>query len=377
MTAKREKGEARSEKRTPLLADPFSLTAACIAKATQLGFAACGIATLEPSRYGEALDRWLAAGYAGTMRYLHRQARRRKDPASIVPGARVAVVVLENYLPRSALGARPSALGLAPAESRVPSVEHRVRIAKYALGTDYHRSLQIRLEQLAGWLREHGATVARVFTDAGPVPERELAERAGLGWIGKNTMLIRPGAGSYFLIGSVFTDLALPGTRRSALGPRRCESTEDSDTETRRRRDAEPPSLDLCGSCTRCLDACPTGALLEPRVLDATRCISYHTIESRAPIPREIAERMDGWAFGCDICNDVCPWNVRFARPGTREEYQDRGALPADDPGFFDRMEPAEFEARFGDTPLERPGLFGMRRNWKVAFRGLRPGVPR
>ncbi len=367
MTAKREKGEARSEKRTPLLADPFSLTAACIAKATQLGFAACGIATLEPSRYGEALDRWLAAGYAGTMRYLHRQARRRKDPASIVPGARVAVVVLENYLPRSALGARPSALGLAPAESRVPSVEHRVRIAKYALGTDYHRSLQIRLEQLAGWLREHGATVARVFTDAGPVPERELAERAGLGWIGKNTMLIRPGAGSFFLIGSIFTDLDLTAGRqdgRTAGDPDRSGSAVPSG------RPAVLPS-DYCGSCTRCLDACPTGALVEPRVLDATRCISYHTIESKGAIPDEIAAQLDGWAFGCDICNDVCPWNVRFAAPTERVEYRDRGALDLADPGFFERMSPGDFDARFGDTPLERPGLAGMRRNWATASRRL------
>ena len=317
-----------------------------------LGFAACGVASLEPSRYGAALDRWLAAGYAGTMRYLHRQARRRKEPGAIVPGARSAVVVLENYLP-SGFGTRDAGLG--------------VKVAKYARGTDYHRALKDRLEQLAAWLRGQGATITRVYTDAGPVPERELAERAGLGWIGKNTMLIRPGAGSFFLIGSIFTDLDLTAGRqdgRTAGDPDRSGSAVPSG------RPAVLPS-DYCGSCTRCLDACPTGALVEPRVLDATRCISYHTIESKGAIPDEIAAQLDGWAFGCDICNDVCPWNVRFAAPTERVEYRDRGALDLADPGFFERMSPGDFDARFGDTPLERPGLAGMRRNWATASRRL------
>jgi epoxyqueuosine reductase len=200
-----------------------------------------------------------------------------------------------------------------------------------------------RLARLAGFLMHRGAQVAHPWADSGPVPERELARRAGLGWIGKNTMLIRPQAGSFFLIGTVFTDLPLEAT-----------STE---------------GLDRCGSCTRCLDACPTQAFVEARVLDATRCISYLTIESRRPIPAELAERLDGWAFGCDICNDVCPWNIRFAVPTTIAEYGDRGAIAGTDPEFFDRMTEAEFAARFGDSPLERPGLAGMRRNWAAAAR--------
>ncbi len=317
------------------------------AEAGRLGFAAAGIASLEPSRYADALDRWLAAGYAGTMRYLHRQARRRKAPATIVPEARVAVVVLENYLPEEP-GNRESE----------PAGPAKVRIAKYARGTDYHRALKARLEELAGWLRSRGAAVTRSYTDAGPVPERELAARAGLGWIGKNTMLIRPGAGSFFLIGSIFTDLefGIPGPESGA-------SPSPSGLPT--------PDSDYCGSCTRCLDACPTGALLGDRVLDATRCISYLTIESRAPIPEPRAGELQGWAFGCDICNDVCPWNQRFAAPTARPEYRERGAIRSEDPGFFDRMSPEEFAARFGDTPLERPGLVGMRRNWRVAWRSL------
>jgi epoxyqueuosine reductase len=294
----------------------------------ELGFLACGVAHLGPSARADALDQWLARGYAGTMRYLHRQARRRKAPATIVPDARVAVVVLENYT--------------APA---VPSrdVSRQVKIARYARGTDYHLAFKQRLEELGQRLLNHGATVARAYTDAGPVPERELAQRAGLGWIGKNTMLIRPGAGSWFFIGAVFTDLALA---------------------------PDPPfELDHCGSCTRCLDACPTGALIGDRVLDATRCLSYLTIEFRGEIAPDLAARADGWAFGCDICNEVCPWNQRFAGPTERPEYQARPEPDLSDPDYFERMNEEEFRHRFGDTPLARPGLNGMRRNWRMAMR--------
>jgi epoxyqueuosine reductase len=302
------------------------------AYARELGFVACGVATLEPSRRGEALDQWLQAGHAGSMRYLHRQARKRKRPGDIVAGAKVGVVVLENYLPAGSQGARePGSQG--------------VKVAKYARGTDYHIVLQRRLQLVAEWLRERGARIAEAWTDAGPVPERELAERAGLGWIGKNTMLIRPESGSFCFIGTVFTDLALEPTPAA--------------------------ELDRCGTCTRCLDACPTTAFVEPRVLDATRCLSYLTIESRLPIPDSLVEHLEGWGFGCDICNDVCPWNVRFAEPTNLPAYQDRNAIALEDPDFFGAMDEADFARRFADTPLERPGLAGMRRNWTAAFRSL------
>lgn len=310
----------------------MSAVAAVEAYARQLGFLACGVASLEPSRHGEALDRWLGAGYAGSMRYLHRQAKKRKLPATIVAGASAAVVVLENYLPRDQ-GSGVRAQGRA------------VKIAKYARGTDYHTAFRRRLGLLAEWLRAHGASIAESWVDAGPVPERELAQRAGLGWIGKNTMLIRPESGSYCFIGTVFTDLALEATR-----------AED---------------YDRCGSCTRCLDACPTQAFIEPRLLDATRCIAYLTIESRRPIPDPLAGKLEGWAFGCDVCNDVCPWNMRFAAATAAPEYQDRAAVASEDPAFFERLDEAEFTRRFADTPLERPGLAGMRRNWAAAFHSL------
>ncbi|MBA2628347.1 MAG: tRNA epoxyqueuosine(34) reductase QueG [Gemmatimonadales bacterium] len=295
------------------------------ARALELGFIACGFTVPAPSVRGEWLDQWLARGYGGTMRYLHRQARRRKNPADIEPEARSIIVVLDNYYTPDS-----------DADRSAP------RVAKYARGEDYHGVMGGRLEELAAFVRESGASLAQTFADAGPVPERELAQRAGLGWIGKNTMLIRPSAGSFFFIGSVFTDLVLvPDV---------------------------PFATDHCGTCTRCIDACPTGAILEPRLLDATRCISYLTIEHKGPIPDALSERMAGWAFGCDICNDVCPWNQRFAQPTTVAEYQPRQHLAGVDAEQFERMDEAEFSARFGDTPLERPGLAGMRRNLKAAL---------
>ena len=296
------------------------------AEALHIGFEACGVASLEPSQWGDALDRWLGAGYGGDMRYLNRQAMKRKSPETIVPDARVAVVVLENYLTRTSVQLPPGR-----------------RIARYAGGADYHETMMARLEQLADWLRTQGATVARAYVDAGPVPERELAVRAGLGWVGKNTMVIRPGVGSWFFIGAVLTDLPL-------------------ETD-------QPFGADHCGSCTACLDACPTDAFIEPRVLDATRCISYLTIEQNGPIPEAIAPLLNQWAFGCDICNEVCPWNVRFARPGPHLEYAPRPDPDREDPGYFDRLDESEFQRQFADSPLARPGLSGLRRNWQAAGR--------
>ena len=301
-------------------------------RAEALGFAACGFTDPAPPPHADNLDRWLARGYAGTMRYLHRQARKRKDPRRTVPEALSVVVVLHNYYADDS-----------PGEDRAP------KVARYARGADYHTVTLARLEALADFLRAGGATVARPYVDAGPVPERELAQRAGLGWIGKNTMLIRPALGSWFFIGSVFTDLALA---------------------------PDPPfTTDHCGSCTRCLDACPTGALVEARVLDATRCVSYLTIEHKGPIPQELAARMDGWVFGCDICNEVCPWNQRFAAPGTEPAFRSRAALANADPELFERMNEAEFARRFGDTPLARPGLVGMRRNLRAALASAPTGA--
>ncbi|HET8622005.1 MAG TPA: tRNA epoxyqueuosine(34) reductase QueG [Gemmatimonadales bacterium] len=300
------------------------------ARALELRFLACGIADLTPTPHGAALDAWLARGYAGTMRYMHRQAKKRKAPGLIDPRPVCAVVVLDNYYSAN----RPGD-GVAP------------RIARYARGADYHRVTMERLDELAAFLCANGATFARSFSDAGPVPERALAQRAGLGWIGKNTMLVRPGAGSFFFIGSVFTDLHLPA-------------------------DA-PFAPDHCGSCTRCLDACPTGAFVEPRLLNATRCISYLTIEQKGPIADGLAASFDGWAFGCDACNDACPWNHRFAAETEIDAFKPRGDVRSGDADQFEEMTEEEFARRFDDTPLARPGLAGMRRNVRAAFASVSP----
>jgi epoxyqueuosine reductase len=310
----------------------MSLEESVKARARELGFLACGITHPGPSAYADRLDEWLARGYAGTMRYLHRQAARRKEPQRIAPEARAVVVVLDNYY-------TPDSEACLSDDPAAP------RIAKYAQGQDYHRVTGARLAQLAEFLRANGAELSRTFTDAGPVPERELAQRAGLGWIGKNTMLVRPDTGSFFFIGSVFTDLPLKAD--------------------------DPFDVDRCGSCTRCLDACPTNALVAPRVLDATQCISYLTIEQKDPIPDEMADRFRGYAFGCDICNDVCPWNQRFATQTQIPEFRPGVQLAASDRNLFEDMSDEEFAGRFGGTPMERPGLKGMRRNFRAAFRSV------
>lgn len=296
------------------------------AEALRLGFIACGVTTLDPTPHGSALEDWLRRGYGGDMRYIHRQAKKRKHPQLADLDARRAVVVLDNYYYESAASSGP-------------------RIARYAQGEDYHRVTLARLKELAAFLHGNGALVARSYADTGPVPERELAQRAGLGWIGKNTMLLRPGVGSWFFIGGVLTDLEL---------------------------EVDPPfEADHCGSCTRCLDACPTEAFVAPRVLDATRCISYLTIEQKGPIPPEFVARLEGWAFGCDLCNTACPWNERFAERSSIPEFRPRDAFAGAGRDLFEEMDPEEFDRRFGDTPLARTGLRRMRRNWKAAWDSL------
>lgn len=308
----------------------MTLTATDVkARAAELGFVACGITDLAPSIRAAALTRWLERGYGGNMRYLNRQARKRKDLRIIDREATRAVVILDSYY---------------YTEHEIGP--HRPRTARYSRSMDYHIVTLNRINQLAELLLENGASTARPYVDTGPVPERELAERAGLGWIGKNTMLLRPGLGSWFVIGSIFTDLPL---------------------------DIDPPTTtDHCGSCTRCLDACPTSAFVEPYVLDATKCISYLTIEYKSEIPAELAGQFGGWAFGCDICNEVCPWNLRFAAESTVPEFRPRGDLREAGEDFFERMTDGEFQARFGNTPLARPGLSRMRRNWRLAWASLR-----
>jgi epoxyqueuosine reductase len=301
-------------------------------RAASLGFAATGIARLERNSHAAELDRWLADGHAGTMTYLHRQAEKRKDPRRIIPGARSAVVTLMNYFHGSLdPGAAPQGSG---------------KVAQYAWSSDYHEVLGARLEQLAAAIRETapGATT-RCYVDAGPVPERELAQRAGLGWIGKNMMLIHPEIGSFTFIGVVLTDADLAPDL--------------------------PFEADRCGTCRRCLDACPTGAFVAPRDLDARACLSYLTIEHRGEFTdQQRADVEKGeWAFGCDVCQDVCPWNISFAQATADPAFTPRAQVAAPDLHTLLSIEEDEFARRYGDTPLSRPGHAGMRRNAAALLR--------
>ena len=295
-------------------------------KGKALGFDAVGMASLERNAHAAELDRWLAAGCAGTMRYLHRQAALRKEPARIMPHARAAVVALSNYFHRTA----------------------RDGVAQYAWSEDYHRVLRRRLERLADEIRAiaPGART-RCYVDAGPVPERELAQRAGLGWNAKNTMLIHPRLGSFTFIGVILTDADLAPDL--------------------------PFEADRCGTCRRCLDACPTDAFLGPRMLDARRCISYLTIERRGELSDAEQLMLGEWVFGCDICQDVCPWNIKFAQVTDDPEFAPRPDLVAPDLKALLDADAERFERRYADTAFERPGRLGMRRNAAAALHNRQP----
>jgi epoxyqueuosine reductase len=299
------------------------------AKALDIGFDSVGITDLSKTPHGDAFTDWLDSGKAANMAYMQRQATRRLDPSLIFKGAKRAVVVTKNYF-------------LPDADSTEGS-ENTGKVARYARGTDYHLTIGKRLAEIADLILDIGGdgTIVRTYVDAGPVPERELAQRAGLGWIGKNTMLIDPQAGSFFFIGSVFTNLELP---------------------------VDVPFLaDRCGECRRCIEACPTGAFTSDRVLDARRCISYLTIESREEHPEELRPLMGDLVFGCDICQDVCPWNQKFASEPELQWLKQDSSLERVRLGDFSEPNPERFDAKYGLTPLERPGPKGMERNARTA----------
>ena len=300
--------------------------------ATEAGFDRAGVASLEPRvPAGSSFLRRLERGLFASMAWLARRPRRRIVPASLLDGARSVLCVALHYHP---LDGEPE-----------PRGDLWPRVARYARGDDYHPLMERRLRALAARIREaFPGSGARFYVDTGPVLERDLAARAGLGAVAKNTQLLDR-SGSWFLLGELFLTLDL--------------------------EPSEPLAEDLCGDCRRCLDACPTGALPAPWVLDAGRCISYWTIEHRGDVPEEARPLVGDWVFGCDICQEVCPWNEHRAAPATRErsgafslpphraelDLQALLALPED-----------EYRARFRGSPMKRPGRSGLRRNAALAM---------
>lgn len=324
---------------------PESAGADLVDRARLAGFAFAGVCSLEPSAYADELHAWLATGKHGSMGYLAEHAELRTDPARLLEGARSALVVADVYHTR----ADDDDAALAPGQGRV---------ARYARGRDYHRVIKKRLHGLCDALREtHPGERFRACVDTAPVPERELAQRAGLGWIGKHTLLIHPRGGSWVLLGVVLTTL-----------------------------DADPPAgqetvADHCGTCTRCIDACPTDAIT-PYSVDARRCISYLTIERREAIDQSLHAGMGGWIFGCDICQEVCPHNSPRDREALPTGAQRRRPEYEPTHDRFDLLEVLGWDekarrAAFERSAMKRAALSLMRRNAAIASgNALRQGDP-
>jgi epoxyqueuosine reductase len=302
-------------------------------QAHALGFELAGIAPASPADDFGRLRDWLARGFEGEMGYMRRHAEARRHPASILPEVRSVVMLGMNYPAAVQKGVGSPAAK----DSRPLFAPPGPKVARYARGLDYHDVLRRKLKQLLAWLQQEcPGCRGRGVVDTAPLLERDFARRAGLGWVGKNTMLLNKRHGSYLFLAALLTD--------AALAP-----------------DA-PHAANHCGTCTACLDACPTQAFVGPGLLDARRCISYLTIELRGPVPEELRTGVGGWLFGCDVCQEVCPWN-RKAPASAEPAFAARADLEAPDPAELLGLSEDGFRARFAGTALTRPGRGGLLRN--------------
>jgi epoxyqueuosine reductase len=324
----------------PPVASRADLLAGLEREALRLGFSRLGVAPADSARRDPRLHahfcRWLDEGHAGAMEgWLRQHEPLRRDPHTMLDGVRSVIMLATDHAVR-------------PPEADAGAAERpgQGRVARYAWGNDYHDLLRQRVNALSAWLeRAQPGCRTRGFVDSAPFPEREFAWLAGLGWFGKNTMLIDPAAGSYFLLTVLLTDVELPA--------------------------AWPIAVDHCGTCTACLDACPTGAFVEPRVLDAGRCLSAITIEDHGPVAHDLRAAFGDWIFGCDICQEVCPWN-RHAPGSAEPSLQPRDGQATLPLAELLALDDEAFRRRFRGTPLVRAKRSGLLRSAAIAL-GNRP----
>lgn len=305
-------------------ASPLELKAQLRRRAAELGFDDCRIAAAERPRHAKEFRSWLENGAAGEMKWMEGSAGKRADPQNVLPGARSIVIAALNYWQGDSLG---------------PNEESRGRIARYAWGDDYHRLMEGKLRSLEHLLAEAGGR-QKVYVDTGPVLERDFAAEAGIGWQGKSTMLLNARLGTWFFLGEILTTLELP---------------------------ADPPQVARCGSCNRCITACPTGAITAPHRLDARRCISYLTIELKGSIPLELRPLIGDRIYGCDDCLDACPWN-RFAKVSRESAFAARPAVAQMRLRDFLALNDEQFRDLFRGSPIRRTKRRGFLRNVCVAL---------
>ncbi len=289
-------------------------------EAQRLGFMYCGVSKAEfLEDEAPKLEEWLSKNYHGTMGWMANHFDKRLDPTKLVPGAKSVVSVLLNYFPEK--------------EQKDPTSP---KISKYAYGDDYHYVIKDKLKELAHFIEENiGEVSGRAFVDSAPVMDKVWAKRSGLGWVGKNTNLIHPKHGSFFFIGELILDLEL---------------------------EPDSPIKDYCGTCTACLDACPTDAFFGPYRIDASKCISYLTIELKEQIPNEFSGQMDGWAFGCDVCQDVCPWN-RFSKAHQEPAFEPKEGLLEMTKADWEEITEDVFKKLFKNSAVKRTKYSGIKRN--------------
>ena len=295
-------------------------------EALRLGFDSIGVSKAEfLENEAPRLESWLKSGFHGQMSYMENNFDKRLDPTLLVPGAQSVISLTYNYFPKEF------------------QREDSYKLSKYAYGEDYHRVVKDKLRDLVAAMQERlGSFHARVFTDSAPIMERSWAQRSGLGWIGKHSLLISKSKGSYFFLAEIITDLEL-----------------EADV---------PFSTDHCGTCTRCVDACPTEAIIPDKTVDASKCISYFTIELKDEIPPEFGEKFEDWMFGCDICLDVCPWN-RFSLPHSEPRFEPRNEILEYSKKDWEEITEDLFKDLFANSAVERTKFSGLKRNLKFLKR--------